>query len=116
MTVLPGGRIGEVFEAVRSMMKSAQARPRTAGVSPDRAEGRTIETFRTANWQVCTRRKGSPPSRASSPGNWTTTRASDHLSNTPWVVPQTAVLRVAFGGAVAMLVTCGVGQIGETTL
>jgi hypothetical protein len=38
------------------------------------------------------------------------------LSNTPWVVPQTAVLRVAFGGAVAMLVTCGVGQIGETTL
>jgi len=39
----------------------------------------------------------------------------DHLSKTPFVVPR-AVLRVAFGGAVAMLVTCRVGQIGETTL
>jgi hypothetical protein len=33
-----------------------------------------------------------------------------------WCRGRGAVLRVAFGGVVAMLVTCGVGQIGETTL
>jgi hypothetical protein len=88
-----------------------------------------IETFRTANWQVCTRRKGSPPRPRVVARKLTDHDAfvvyidaelgidPDHLSNTPWVVPQTA------GGAACGVWRRGrdagdlrVGQIGETTL